>query len=77
MFTKVHKDNIASLKSCFNKGFLEYIHFQKPVDKESFETLSGQDFFSETGKKNANITLKRFKNSEKIVVDYKILLKKL
>ena len=77
VFTKVHKDNIASLKSCYNKGFLSCIDFEKPVEKISFENLSSQDFFSEIGKKNAKDTLKKFKNSEEIVVNYKILLKNL
>ena len=77
VFTKVHKDNIASLKSCLNKGFNPRIDYKKPVEKASFESLSSESFFSEIGKKNAKTTLKRFENSEEIVVDYKILLKKL
>ena len=50
---------------------------ERCVEKCDFESLSSQDFFSEIGKKNAKITLNKWKNDDKIVVDYKILIKKL
>ena len=77
VFTKVHKDNIASNKSCFNKGFIKWCGYIKPVDKIDFESLSSQPFFSSVGKKNAKNTLEKFKDSDNIIVDYNILIQKL
>lgn len=77
VFTKVHKDNIASNKSCFNKGFNVWRHYTKPVKKDEFEQLSNQPFFCEIGKQNAKNTLKKFKHEENIIVEYNILLQKL
>jgi len=77
VFTKVHKDNIASYKSCINKGFKLYCSYQKTVDKLEFENLSNQSFFNNLGKINAEKTLKKFKNNEKIFVEYNILMQKL
>ncbi len=76
-FAKVHKNNIASIKSCENSGFEIYCKYEKPVDKQDFISLSNQPFFCKTGKQNADKTLKHFQDSEKIIVDYNILMKKL
>lgn len=77
VFTKVHEDNIASNKSCFNKGFKKWCHYTKSVKKEDFEYLSSQPFFSDQGKLNAHRTLEKFKDNEEIIVEYNILLQKL
>ena len=77
VFAKIHKDNIASKKSCLNKGFEIWCDYTKSVDKQDFKSLSSQPFFSELGKINAEKTLKKFENDEKILVDYNILMKKL
>lgn len=77
VFTKVYEDNIASNKSCFNKGFEKWCHLKKEVDKAEFKALSEAAFFSKIGKENAKLTLNKFKNCDKIIVEYNILLKKL
>ncbi len=77
VFTKVHKDNIASFKSCLNKGFTVWCDYSKSVKKEEFIFLSNQPFFSLIGKSNAKITLNKFKDYNEIIVDYKILVQKL
>lgn len=77
VFTKVHEDNIASNKSCFNKGFEKWCHYSKPVNKTDFEYLATQPFFCSQGKLNASHTLKKFKDKEEIIVEYNILLQKL
>lgn len=76
-FVKIHKDNIASQKSCRNKGFELWKDFKKPVSKQDFINLASQSFFSKTGKENAKKTLEKFKNNEEIIVDYQILIKKI
>lgn len=77
VFTKVHEDNIASNKSCYNKGFKKWCHYTKPVNKTDFEYLSSQPFFCKQGKINASKTLEKFKDNEEIIVEYNILVQKL
>lgn len=77
VFTKVHEDNVASNKSCFNKGFKTWCHYSKLVNKKDFKYLAKQQFFCEQGKINADKTLERFKNSDDITVEYNILIQKL
>ena len=74
IFSKVHKDNFASSKSLIKNGFEICSSFLKHVKKEDFIALSSQNFFSKTGKINADRTLKRFENDSEIVVDYNILI---
>ena len=50
VFTKVHEDNIASNKSCLNKGFEKWCNYKKSVNKEDFKFLSSQSFFCPQGK---------------------------
>ena len=76
-FGKVHKDNLASSKSLMKKGFEVYSDYSKPVKKEDFIFLSSQSFFSKIGKENAEKTLNKNSENEKIIVDYHILVKKL
>ena len=76
VFVKVHKDNIASNKSCYNLGFKLWKEYRKPVNKEEFENLANQPFFSKEGKVNAEKTLAKFANKDEIVVDYNILIRK-
>ena len=47
------------------------------MSKEDFVSLSSQDFFSKTGKMNAEKTLKKFADTEEIVVDYNLYIKKM
>ena len=77
VFTKVHEDNIASNKSCVNKGFEIWCHYTKPVNKTDFEYLSNQPFFCEQGKINARKTLEKFKDCKEIIVEYNILIHRL
>lgn len=77
VFTKVHEDNIASNKSCYNKGFKKWCHYTTPVNKTDFEYLSSQPFFCKQGKINASKTLEKFKDNEEIIVEYNILVQKL
>ena len=77
VFSKVHKDNLASSKSLLKNNLAIYCDYQKPVSKEDFVALSSQDFFSKTGKDNAKITLDKYSDSDEIIVNYNILLKKL
>lgn len=77
VFTKVHENNIASNKSCFNKGFEQWCHYTKPVDKKEFEYLANQPFFCEQGKINAAKTLEKFKNNNEIIVGYNILIQRI
>lgn len=76
-FGKVHKDNFASSKSLIKNGFEIFSPYTKPVNKEEFIALSSKDFFSSVGKQNAQKTLEKFKDSDEIIVDYNILVKKL
>lgn len=76
-FAKVHKDNAASWKSLLRKDFEKFIGYSKPVNKNDFISLSSQDFFSKEGKENALLTLKKNNNSQDIIVDYNIFIKKL
>ena len=76
VFVKVHKDNIASNKSCYNLGFKVWKEYKKPVNKEDFKNLANQPFFSKVGKINAEKTLSKFENEDEIVVDYNILIRK-
>lgn len=76
-FGKVHKDNLASSTSLIRKGFEIYSPYAKSVNKQEFIALSGQPFFSKKGKENAKVTLEKFKNSDEIIVDYNIIVKKL
>ena len=76
-FTKVHEDNIASNKSCENKGFKKWCHYTKVVNKQEFEMLASQSFFSKIGKENAIKTLEKFKDREDIIVEYNILVQKI
>ena len=77
IFSKVHKDNLASSKSLLKNGFKIYCDYSKPVDKSDFISLSSQNFFSKNGKELAKTTLNKFKNDSEIIVDYKILIKNL
>ncbi len=77
IFSKVHKDNLASSKSLIKNGFNIYCSYTKPVNKKDFIYLSSQDFFSEKGKENSKITLNKFLNSDEIIVDYHIIIKDL
>lgn len=78
VFSKVHKDNFASSKSLIKNNFEVYVPYSKPVKISDFVMLSSQDFFSEVGKQNAQITLAKYQNGEtEIIVDYNILIKKL
>lgn len=77
VFAKVHTNNLASSKSCFNKGFEVWIDYQKNVNKDEFKFLAEKDFFCPVGKENAKNTLEKFKKSDEITVSYKILIKKL
>ncbi len=77
VFVKVHKDNIASNKSCYNLGFEQWKEYKKPVNKEDFESLANQPLFSKVGKVNAEKTLAKFANEDEIVVDYNILIRKI
>ena len=61
----------------FNKDFVQYCHYIKPVNKNDFIALSNQPFFSLEGKTNAELTLKKFENNEDIIVDYNILIKRI
>lgn len=76
VFVKVNKDNIASNKSCYNLGFEQWKEYKKPVNKEDFESLANQPFFSKVGKINTEKTLAKFANEDEIVVDYNILIRK-
>lgn len=76
VFVKVHKDNIASNKSCYNLGFKLWKEYRKSVNKEEFENLANQPFFSKEGKVNAEKTLSKFADKDEIVVDYNILIRK-
>ncbi len=76
-FTKVHKDNIASEKSCLNKGFTYYLSYPKEVKKPDFIDLAWQPFFSSIGKERAMATLDKFKDQEKIIVEYNIFIQRI
>lgn len=73
-FSKVHINNFASSKSLQKNGFKIHCPYSKPVNKKDFIHLSSQDFFSQKGKVNANITLSKFTNAPEIIVDYNILV---
>lgn len=75
--TKVHEDNIASNKSCENKGFKKWRRYTKAVNKQEFEMLASQPFFSKIGKENSIKTLEKFKDREDIIVEYNILIQKI
>ncbi len=75
VFSKVHKDNIASRKSLLNNRFEVFCDYEKPVDKTEFKALADAEFFSKQAKPKAYETLKKFENEEKIVVSYNILTK--
>ena len=77
VFSKVHKDNFASSKSLEKNGFNAFASYAKSVSKEDFVSLSSQDFFSKTGKMNAEKTLEKFADTEEIVVDYNLYIKKM
>ena len=77
VFGKVHKDNMASKVSFIRKGFDVFCDYNKLVDKDEFEGLASQAFFCKEGKENAQATLERCSDQEKIDVDYNILIKKL
>ncbi|MBQ3493821.1 MAG: GNAT family N-acetyltransferase [Clostridia bacterium] len=78
VFGKVHKDNFASSKSLLKNGFEIFDTYLKPVNAEEFKALASQDFFSESGKKNAEITLSKLgKDDTEIIVTYDIIVKKL
>jgi GNAT superfamily N-acetyltransferase len=76
-FAKIHKDNIASNKASMSNGLSVLCSYSKPVKKEDFIYLSSQSFFSEAGKEKAKSTLEKFKDSENIIVDYNILMKRI
>ena len=77
-FSKVHQNNIASLKSLFHNNFEVFSNYTKPVNKDDFISLSSQDFFSPQGKENAIQTLSKYGlDDDKIFVDYYMLIKKL
>ena len=78
VFSKVHKDNFASSKSLIKNNFEIYVPYSKPVKISDFVMLSGQDFFSQVGKQNAQKTLAKYSaDATEIIVDYNILIKKL
>ena len=76
-FGKVHENNFASSKSLIHNGFYIFNEYKKAVKKEDFIMLSSQDFFSKTGKLNAQKSLLKFKNQSEIIVNYNILMFKL
>lgn len=76
VFSKVHKNNLASSKSFIKNGFEVFSSFAKPVNVEEFKALASKSFFSETGKQNATKTLANVsENAQEIIVDYNILIK--
>ena len=78
VFSKAHKDNLASSKSLIKNGLVIYKEYIKPVNKNEFIELSSKDFFSKSGKENAKKTLAKYKETdENIIVEYYVLLKKL
>ena len=78
VFSKAHKDNLASLKSLQKNDFETFCDYKKHVNIVEFKNLASQPFFSQTGKINAQKTLSLYNNNEsEIVVDYNILIKKL
>ena len=62
---KVHIDNISSSNSLLSQGFEIYESYKKEVKRDDFELLSSQQFFSENGKKNAIISLKKLNPNNK------------
>lgn len=76
VFAKIHKDNIASNKSCLNKGFTIWKEYAKPVKRDEFIALSSQEFFSKVGKENSVKTLNKFKDGD-IIVNYNILVREI
>ena len=78
VFSKAHKDNLASSKSLIHNGLEVYCNYSKPVKIDEFKALSSEPFFSSQGKENAKNTLAKYTNQDtEIIVDYIILLKKL
>lgn len=78
VFSKVHKDNLASSKSLIYNGFQKFANYHNPVKIEDFQLLSNQPFFSQSGRNNSKITLSNIKNDDNVIwVDYEILLKKI
>lgn len=77
VFSKVHKDNLASSKSLLKCGFNKFCQYLKPISKEDFISLSSKEFFSKRGKENAKITLLKFENKTEIIVNYDIIIKSL
>lgn len=76
-FGKVHKNNLASVKTLLNNNFYIYCDLHKYVNKEDFINLANAPFFSKVGKANAEKTLEKFKNDNEIIVEYHIIMKKL
>lgn len=78
VFGKVHKDNLASYNSLLKCGFYDFNEYVKPVKTKDFKALSEADFFCKEGKENALKTLSKYnKDDEDIIVDYRILIKKI
>ncbi len=78
VFSKVHKDNFASSKSLEKNDFYIFDSYAKNVSKEDFIMLSSQDFFSKTGKINAEKTLSNYSAEDtEIIVDYNLYIKKI
>ena len=78
VFSKVHKDNFASFLSLEKNGFSVFASYKKGVDKSDFKMLSEQEFFSKTGKANAEKTLAKYSAEDtEIIVDYNLYIKKM
>ena len=77
VFAKIHKENIASLRGCLNSGFKIHSTLKKEIKKEDFAFLIEKDFIKDSTKSKAVLTLKKFENEEKILVDYNILIKEI
>lgn len=77
VFSKAHKNNVASLKSLTKNGFEIFKDYQKPVSIKDFKELSNEPFFSKIGKLNANKTLSKYdSNDTEIIVEYNILIRR-
>lgn len=76
-FGKVHKNNLASVKTLLNNKFYIYCDLHKPIKKIDFINLSNTPFFSKLGKENAKKTLEKFTNCQEIIAEYYIIMKKL
>ena len=78
VFSKVHKNNLASSTSFLRRGFTKFLDYKKPIDISDFKQLSSEPFFSQKGKENAKITLSKISEIDtEIIVDYEFFIKKI